>query len=153
MTDEQCSIISDAIRSISLAAEELRASHTSFTDSNDWGDDIEAQADYDADMALIARLNTLIDEPASNSLTYPKDLSDDLREVLGWPCFKCAPIAHAMRAGGDNIKPKAEDEQAVVLHWLVTLVLTHGDGWRAQAQKEIVLLRDAAIAKEPRNEA
>jgi len=67
MTDEQCAIIFDAIRSISLAAEELRASHTSFNDSNDWGDDVEAKADYDADTQLIARLNALIEDSAPSA--------------------------------------------------------------------------------------
>lgn len=68
---------------------------------------------------------------------FPEELTDDLREVLGWPCFKCGPIAHLMRAAGAEIKPKAEDEQAVVLHWFVTLVLKHGSDWWNVARTEL----------------
>jgi len=60
---------------------------------------------------------------------FPDELTPELREVLGWPNFRCGPIAHLMRAAGADIKPKAEDEQAVVLHWFVTLVLRHGANW------------------------
>lgn len=68
---------------------------------------------------------------------FPEELTDDLREVLGWPCFKCAPIAHLMRAAGADIKTKAEDEQAVVLHWFVKLVLKHGADWWTVARTEL----------------
>ena len=35
------------------------------------------------------------------ALTYPNDLTDELREVLGWPNFRCGPVAHVMRDAGD----------------------------------------------------
>lgn len=68
---------------------------------------------------------------------FPEELTDDLREVLGWPNFRCAPVAHLMRAAGAEIEPKAEDEQAVVLHWFVKLVLKHGSEWWNVARNEL----------------
>lgn len=29
-----------------------------------------------------------------DTLAFPKELTPDLREVLGWPNFKCGPVAH-----------------------------------------------------------
>jgi predicted RNase H-like nuclease (RuvC/YqgF family) len=74
---------------------------------------------------------------ASDVMTYPEELTPDLREVLGWTCFQCGPIAHAMRAAGMDINPKAEDEQAHALHWMVKLVLKHGAEWRAAGAEDI----------------
>ena|SRR5579863_1966413 len=86
------------------------------------------------------------------ALPYPIDLTDDLREVLGWPNFRCGPVAHLMRAAGADIKRKAEDEQAVVLHWLVTLVLTHGSEWRTVARDEMTAMQERVKAA-PKNES
>lgn len=61
---------------------------------------------------------------------YPEKLTDALRDVLGLMVFTTGPIAHAMRAAGENIPEKAEAEQAFVLHWLIGLALKHGTGWR-----------------------
>ncbi len=68
---------------------------------------------------------------------YPKDLTPELREVLGMMVFQLSPIARAMRAAGADIARKAEDEQAVVLHWLIGLVLEHGPAWRGKAADEL----------------
>ncbi|MHB9833869.1 hypothetical protein Q8F57_003420 [Paraburkholderia terrae] len=76
------------------------------------------------------------------ALTYPDELTADLREVLGWPNFRCGPIAHLMRAAGADIKRKAEDEQAVVLHWMVKLVLQHGADWWTVGTKEISAMQE-----------
>jgi hypothetical protein len=68
---------------------------------------------------------------------YPDELTTDLREVLGWPNFVCGPFAHLMRAAGvADIKRKAEDEQAHVLHWLIKHVLRDGANWRSAAEKD-----------------
>jgi|HubBroStandDraft_2_1064218.scaffolds.fasta_scaffold11841_6 hypothetical protein len=74
---------------------------------------------------------------ANPAPTYPDELTPDLREVLSRPNFQCSPIAHVMRAAGVDIKPKAEDEQAVVLHWMIKLVLRHGEKWREVARDEL----------------
>lgn len=76
------------------------------------------------------------------SAPFPDVLTDDLREVLGWPNFRCGPIAHLMRAAGADIKTKAEDEQAVVLHWFVTLVLKHGADWWNVARTELAEMQE-----------
>lgn len=78
---------------------------------------------------------------------YPDELTPELREVLGWMCFQCAPIAHAMQAAGMDIQRKAEDEQAHVLHWMVKLVLRHGANWRVEGSKDINAWLEAAHAK------
>lgn len=80
-------------------------------------------------------------------MQYPKEMTPALREVLGMMVFEMSPIAHAFRAAGHDIKRRAEDEQAFVLHWLIGLVLEHGDGWRAKACDEME--RMAAAAGQP----
>ncbi|SAK65875.1 hypothetical protein AWB80_03113 [Caballeronia pedi] len=60
MTEERRAVIRDAISNITQSAESLRACHTSFDSRDDWGDDHEAKADYDAEVALVARLNALL---------------------------------------------------------------------------------------------
>ncbi|MBN3822293.1 hypothetical protein G3O00_01500 [Burkholderia sp. Ac-20384] len=72
---------------------------------------------------------------------YPDELTDDLRHVLGFPNFRCGPYAHLMRAAGADIKTKAEDEQAYVLHWLVKMVLDHGARWADVAGDELEAIR------------
>lgn len=80
-------------------------------------------------------------------MQYPKEITPALREVLGMMVFELSPIAHAFRAAGHEIKRRAEDEQAFVLHWLIGLALEHGNGWRAKAADEIE--RIAAAAGQP----
>ncbi|KWC82736.1 hypothetical protein WL58_17855 [Burkholderia cepacia] len=77
---------------------------------------------------------------------YPDEMSPALRDVLGRPNFWCGPIAHEMRAAGAEIKTKAEDEQAHVLHWLVKLVLDHGDDWQKHAATDLRAIREKANA-------
>jgi hypothetical protein len=81
------------------------------------------------------------------ALTFPRVLTPELREVLGWPNFKCGPVAHVMRAAGADIKTRSEDEQAAVLHWLVTMVLTHGDTWWQAASDELRTMQESIKAK------
>lgn len=80
-------------------------------------------------------------------MEYPQQITPALREILGMMVFELSPIAHAFRAAGHEIKRRAEDEQAFVLHWLIGLALEHGDGWRARAADEIERL--AASAGQP----
>lgn len=75
---------------------------------------------------------------------YPEELTPELREVLGWPNFKCAPVAHAFQASGYPIAKRAEDEQAFVLHWFTKLVLRHGGQWWEKACEEIASLAESA---------
>lgn len=65
------------------------------------------------------------------------ELTDDLREILGRPNFTCHFIAKALRVMGHSIAPKSEDEQAVVIHWLLGIYLKHGSDWRQRASAEL----------------
>lgn len=78
------------------------------------------------------------------SPAYPDELTPELREVLGFMCFQCISIAQAMRLAGIDVKKKAEDEQANVLHWMVKLVLRHGANWRKEGVKDIEAWRARA---------
>ncbi|VWB76885.1 gp38 [Burkholderia lata] len=75
---------------------------------------------------------------------YPDELTDDLRHVLGFPNFRCVPYAHLMVAAGAKIDPRSEDEQAHVLHWLVKLVIDHGERWADVAEEEMNTMRAQA---------
>ncbi|MDN7851368.1 Lar family restriction alleviation protein [Burkholderia seminalis] len=80
------------------------------------------------------------------SRAYPDGLTDTLRHVLSFPNFRCAPYAHLMRDSGADIDSRAEDEQAHVLHWLVKLVLDHGDRWTDVAEVDLNVMRAKARA-------
>lgn len=68
------------------------------------------------------------------SLSFPRELTPELLDVLGLPNFQTGPMAHAFRdASRAEIRRKCEDEQAFILHWLVMLVLEHGEDWRRHA--------------------
>lgn len=65
------------------------------------------------------------------------ELTSDLREILGRPNFTCHHVAKALRVMGITIAPKSEDEQAVVIHWLLGHYLKHGADWRQRATAEL----------------
>jgi hypothetical protein len=73
------------------------------------------------------------------------DLDDEVRWILGRPCFAIAGIAGALRKNGYKCERKAEDEQAVAIHWMLSVYFAHGKGWREAAQKEL----DAMTASQP----
>ncbi|GHB33684.1 hypothetical protein GCM10007094_23100 [Pseudovibrio japonicus] len=68
---------------------------------------------------------------------YPQNMTDELRDVLGLMIMQTCPIAHALRRGGEDIPHKTEAEQAYVLHWLIGLVLEHGEGWREKVSERL----------------
>lgn len=76
-------------------------------------------------------------EPGAPAVPRLPELTDDLREILGRPNFTCHFIAKALRLMGLSIAPKSEDEQAVVIHWLMGHYLKHGADWRRQAEAEL----------------
>lgn len=78
--------------------------------------------------------------------TYPDAPSDALRHVLGLPNYRCAPYAHLMRDRGADIDTHSEDGQAHVLHWLVKLILDHGDRSADAAEVDLDALRGKARA-------
>jgi hypothetical protein len=64
-----------------------------------------------------------------DELMLPEELTPNMRHVLGYPNFRCGAIARKLRQQGWQIPERAEDEQAVVIHWLLKLVLRHGENW------------------------
>ncbi len=77
------------------------------------------------------------------TLTYPRELTEELRDVLSMMMWHTGTIARALRLGGADIPTKAEDEQAHVLHWLTLLVLEHGSAWSDKADEEVKRICDA----------
>lgn len=78
--------------------------------------------------------------------TYPDEMNDALRFILGMPNFQCAGIAASLRTDGQEIARKAEAEQAAVIHWLIKTALDRPDDWKVWAGEE--LERIAKEAKE-----
>jgi hypothetical protein len=64
-------------------------------------------------------------------------LTDDVRFILGHPNFACISYANALRVLGREISRKAEDEQATVIHWMLTHYLEHGDAWRGACEADL----------------
>lgn len=95
---------------------------------------------YDAAIAdlmkLVEALSASAEPSASVELKAP-ELTEDLREILGRPNFTCHFIAKALRVMGHSIAHKSEDEQAVVIHWLLGIYLKHGPDWRQRAAAEL----------------
>lgn len=67
----------------------------------------------------------------------PFDFDETVEWILGRPNFWCIDIARALRAAGVECAEKAESEQALVIYWLLSLYLEHGDGWRAVAREKL----------------
>ncbi|MEN6464524.1 MAG: hypothetical protein ABFD62_05020 [Syntrophaceae bacterium] len=63
-------------------------------------------------------------------------LNDETRWILGRPSFMVAKIAWRLKKLGlYEVATKAEDEQAVTIHWMLTLYEKYGDNWRDEARK------------------
>lgn len=78
---------------------------------------------------------------------YPDEVTPAVHEVLMKMNFMTGPIAHCLRAGGENIPHKIEEEQAFVLHWLIKLALDYPDDWRDRAGKRIEEIRDRVVGE------
>ncbi|WP_421405503.1 hypothetical protein [Agrobacterium fabrum] len=79
-------------------------------------------------------------------LPYPNELTGDLKTVLSKMLWETGPIAEFLRAGGEKIPNRAEDEQAHVLHWLIKILLKHGDDYRTAAVEHLRKCDAARIA-------
>lgn len=89
---------------------------------------------------LLKRIDAHLSASAESSapaVSNLPELTDDLREILGRPNFTCHFIAKALRVMGHSIAPKSEDEQAVVIHWLLGHYLKNGSDWRLRAEAEL----------------
>lgn len=60
-------------------------------------------------------------------------LDDDLSDLLGRPNFMCAGMAQALRVQGFDIPNRSENEQAAVLHFLLSHYLADSKEWRRTA--------------------
>jgi hypothetical protein len=69
-------------------------------------------------------------------------LDDELRDILGRPCFTLIGMAQMLRSMGHDIKRRAEDEQAVSIHWMLDLYMKHGSEWRTEAARIIQEFKD-----------
>lgn len=95
---------------------------------------------------LLALINGDAEEPAS-PMTYPEEMSADLREALGWPNFACYAMAALAREAGQAVPHHAEDEQAFAIHFAVKMILRHGAGWRAEATAECRRWKEEAFRR------
>jgi hypothetical protein len=76
-------------------------------------------------------------------MVYPEEITKALRHVLSKMCFEFISICQLFRASGVEIDTRAEAEQAYCLHWLIKLVLKHGDEWATIADAELKQLAEA----------
>ena len=67
----------------------------------------------------------------------PAEMNDDLRAILGRPCFACGQLAELMRKNGMEIRTRAEDEQAAVIFWLLKIYLEFKEGWQPEAARQL----------------
>ncbi|AOK53478.1 hypothetical protein [Burkholderia stagnalis] len=104
-------------------------------------EEIEEECPVFAATQIVVALHQETLDDNATARTYPDELTDALRYVLGFPNFSCAPYAQLMRNSGAKILTRSEDEQAHVLHWLVKLVLDHGAQWADVAEEELKAMR------------
>ena len=81
-------------------------------------------------------------EKAADALDRLAALDDDLRWILSRPNFWCIGPAAVLRADGKEIKTRAEDEQASVIHWLLNLYITHGSGFENVMKSEAKRIKE-----------
>lgn len=67
----------------------------------------------------------------------PEKITPAIDDALGFMNFQTGPIAHLLRATGDDIPQKCEREQSHVLFWFLSLALEHGEKWREVANLEL----------------
>lgn len=65
------------------------------------------------------------------------ELNTETRWILGRPNFACFQIAVMLRQKGVLIPTKAEEEQAHVIHWLLTHYEADPENWRQNAEEEL----------------
>lgn len=56
--------------------------------------------------------------------------NDETKWILGRPNFWCGPIADRLRQLGHSIARKGEEEQAYVIHWMLSLYTLYKEKWR-----------------------
>ena len=69
------------------------------------------------------------------------EFNDEVKGILGRPNFTCASIAQVLRMKGQKIKTKAEDEQAAVLYWMLSMYMKHGNQWKAEGEAYLKIVQ------------
>lgn len=82
----------------------------------------------------------------SEQITSLPPLNDDLRSILGRPCFHCIKEAEWLRRRGFQIERRAEDEQAAVIHWALGFYLKHGVNWVDAANEWLQKTKPQGVA-------
>ena len=85
-------------------------------------------------------------EPAAPARAFPA-MTPELEKILGTMCFQTISLSQVLRACGQAIAPRAEAEQAAVLHWMLSLWFVHGDGWNKAAAREVERIRATNAVK------
>jgi len=98
-------------------------------------------------------LQALHATPAT-AISLPSEINDALVLILGRMCFQCIRMAQLFRLDGMKIPTKAENEQAVVIHFLLKHYLADPQNWELNADRQLIEIdgrvRDAAAAaKQP----
>lgn len=72
-------------------------------------------------------------------------LNSHTRWILSRPNFVCGPVASILRSLGHEIERKAEDEQAAVIHWMLSVYAEYGENWKRYGEKYLAGAKEAAI--------
>ncbi|AZR94999.1 hypothetical protein BBB39_15435 [Bordetella trematum] len=78
--------------------------------------------------------------PAADGRDALPPLDENLTLILGRPNFACAQLAQMLRASGQTIKHRTEDEQAAVIYFLLSAYLKHGAGWADKASEALAAI-------------
>jgi hypothetical protein len=73
----------------------------------------------------------------SEAVGYVTISDDERRWILGRPCFVLASTARRLRSLGHKIETSAEDEQAVVIDWMLWMYAKYGKSWRDKIEEEL----------------
>ena len=76
-------------------------------------------------------------EVGSPAVGYVPMSDDERRWILGRPCFVLASTARRLRKLGHKIETSAEDEQAVVIDWMLWMYKKYGKSWRDKIEEEL----------------
>ena len=69
--------------------------------------------------------------------------SDEIKDILGRPCFTLGSLARLLiEQGAYEGRRKAEDEQAVALHFMLRMYLNYGENWVKEANEVIAILKE-----------
>lgn len=113
--------------------------------ASDWRKDVHRRAA--ALLQALAAAPTPTASEQQRAVFAIPDMDEHLLQILGRPNFWCSNIAQVLRLGGAEINRKAEHEQAVVIHWMLTLYLAHGAAWWDVATQEIKRIQSEHLAK------